>query len=46
MARNIMFEQYGMKWAFCYDTDGFKGQPEKYDLTELEHIEQAQGDAA
>lgn len=37
-ARSCMFENYGKKWAFCYDADGFAGQREEYNLQELETI--------
>lgn len=34
-ARAAMGESHGMNWAFCYTEDGFRGQPEKYGLTEV-----------
>lgn len=37
-ARACMFENYGKKWAYCYDVHGFVGQVEKYNLQELETL--------
>lgn len=37
-AREIMFREYGVKWAFSYDATQFNGQIEKYGLTQLEHL--------
>ena len=33
-ARDFMFAARGPKWSFCYGADEFRGQPEKYNLTE------------
>lgn len=35
-AREEMIRRYGLKWAFQYDEEGFKGQAEQYGLTELD----------
>lgn len=35
-ARDIMYRARGDKWAFCYDAEDFKGQPEKYGLFEID----------
>jgi hypothetical protein len=32
-ARLLAFEEYGPKWAFCYDEEGFAGQADRYHLT-------------
>ena len=36
MAREIMWRARGEKWAFCYTSEGFAGQPEQYGLTEID----------
>ena len=40
-AREIMFEQFGNKWAFQYDEEKFAGKPEEYSLSELAAWEEA-----
>lgn len=35
-AQEIMYRARGEKWAFCYSADEFKGQPEKYGLSEID----------
>ena len=34
-AREVMHKARGIKWSMCYNEDEFKGQPERYGLTEV-----------
>lgn len=34
-ARMVMFNRFGNKWSFVYSESEFKGQAEKYNLTEV-----------
>jgi len=35
-ARQKMINKFGVKWAFQYSEKEFKGQPEKYNLYEID----------
>jgi hypothetical protein len=37
-ARELMFAEYGQKWAFLYTAEEFEGQPERYHLAPMSGV--------